>query len=101
MSWLKKPTPVTVCPCKESCVETVPSSNGWISTTEQVPEFGVRGMVYCTEHGVLMGRRTSNDEKGQFWTLNLIDHLSYSIYPREASSRTVSHWKPVPAGPQI
>lgn len=98
MSWFTKKVPAVVAPEKgpPAAVEQI----GWISVRDQIPEFEVRVLVYCPDHGVLNGRRTSQTSDGDEWRLGCMDSTTYSIYPYEARSKKVTHWMPLPPRPQ-
>lgn len=101
MSWFTKKVPAVVTQERGAAVEV--EQVGWISVRDKIPEFGIRVLVSCTEYGVLCGRRETETASGSQWKLGMREPPSiYSIYPyfSEASSKTVTHWMPLPPGPK-
>lgn len=98
MSWFTKKMPAVVTQERGPAADV--EQVGWISVKDKVPEFGVRVLVSCTQYGVITGNRASEDSSGTEWRLGMRDPSPYSVYYSEARSKNVTHWMPMPPGPQ-
>lgn len=101
LNWFQKTKPSVVEP-KECCRREVPvaaSNPEWISVESQIPEYGVRVLVFSTQHGVATGNRTSQCKEGDEWELGIIERYGYSLYTSLVRTKKVTHWRPMPSSP--
>lgn len=100
--WFIKDQPTVVAPCADMAPEVLPATDdGWVSTTKQVPEFGVRVLVHSISRGCCTGHRNYQSEKGTSWELGITEYGPYGMGSRNITVDDVSHWQPFPAAPTI
>lgn len=98
--WITKKKPVVVEP--QECCKTQPvvmqTASSWISVEDQVPEFGVRVLVYAPDRGVISGHRETQDKDGSSWRLGICEYSFGGQY--QVSTKKVTHWQPLPSAPR-
>lgn len=111
-NWFFKRLPVTVTPVPQKEVEHsgppyshYQGSSGllyqWTSVEQQVPEFAIRVLVHSKAFGVITGCRSTQNERGNHWDLNLRSvNTSYSGYYSNQQCSDVTHWMTMPSPPQ-